>query len=144
MQGGSPTRLSGEEASNLKFQADLDGILVNYASKVDSLAYVGEDTVRDKPAHKFLINRPDGPDVYIYLDAESMLEVKTETQGTDPMSGARTTVESYLSDYRELNGVQWPYKIEVYMGGQLFNTVLISSIQPNVEIKDDLFVFPGQ
>lgn len=141
--GPTPQSVPKNQVQLMKDQADIDGFLVNYKEKGHILEYEGEEMVRDKPAHKIKLVREGQSDVYLYLDAESYLEVKTEGQGVDPQSGALVRMENYMSDYRPVNGVMMPHTMEIYMGGQPFQTVAMHSIDVNVEMDNGMFEMPG-
>jgi hypothetical protein len=127
----------------MKDQANFDGLLTNYKANGHELEYQGEAMVREKPTHKIKVMREKYPDVLVYLDAESYLEVKSEGEGVNPQTGGTVIMETYMSDYRPVNGVMLPHAMEVVMGGTPFQTVTFGSIDANVEIDNDLFEIPG-
>ena len=108
MQGGTQ-KLGGEQLRNFKEQADIDGLLVNYAEKGYTVEFVGEEEVKGAIAKKLQVMRPDSSMLYVYLDNESHVEVKLESESTNPMTGATAMVETYLSDYREVEGMMRPF-----------------------------------
>ena len=141
MQGGLQ-KLSGEQARTVQEQADMDGLLVGYAEKGYDLEYAGEAEVKGAPAHKLKLIRPDSSHVYVYLDAASMLQVKTEAEGTNPMTGGKTTVETFMSDYRDVGGVQMPFSMEVMMGSDVFQTITFQNVETNVAVDEATFMYP--
>lgn len=141
--GATPQALPKDQLAGMKDQADIDGVLVNYKEKGHVLEYLGEEVVKGKPAHKIKVVRADRPDVYLYLDAVSNLEVKTEGEGNNPQTGAKVKVETFMSDYREVGGVMLPHAMEIKMDGETFQTVVFSSIELNTEMKNDMFNMPG-
>jgi len=143
MMGGTQ-KVTGEQARTFREQADIDGILVDYAAKGYAVEYVGDADVKGTPAKKLRVIRPDSSEVFVYLDGTTFLQVKTEGEGADPMSGAKTTVETFISDYRDVDGRQMAFKMEVVMGGLPFQTVTMKDIKTNVAVDDALFAYPKQ
>lgn len=141
LQGGTQ-KLSGEQARNLKEQADIDGLLVDYEAKGYSVAYVGEEEVKGTNTQKLQVMRPDSSEVFVYLDAATALQFKVESEGTNPMTGAKAKSETYMSDYRDVDGMMVPFSLEVHFDGQLFQTVTLSDVKTNVEVDDAIFMYP--
>ena len=71
-----------------------------------------------------------------------MRQVKTEGEGTNPLTGAQAKVETYLSDFKEVEGVMRAHAIEVLMDGEVFQQVTVSEVKVNVEIDDAIFAYP--
>lgn len=141
MQGGTQ-KMTGEQARTIKEQADIDGFLVDYAAKGYGLEYVGAVEVKGAPAEKLQVTRPDSSQFFVFLDAASFLQVKVEAEGTNPMTGAKAKVETYMGDYRDVGGVQMPFELEVVIGGQPFQTITMSDVKLNVEVDDTIFAYP--
>ena len=142
--GSSPQPMPKELANGMKDQADIDGMLMNYEDKGITLEYLGEGMVNDKPAHKLKVTRPDQPDTVVYLDKETYLEVKLEGEGVNPQTGQPAQTETYMSDYRLVNGVQMAHLMEVKMDGTTFQKITMSEILTNVDVEDSIFTMPGQ
>jgi hypothetical protein len=48
-------------------------------------------------------------------------------------------ITNAFSDYRRINGLALPYRIDKYLDGLLRETILVDSIQVNVNLPTDLF-----
>lgn len=105
-----PQPLPPEEAGQIEEQADFDGPLVDWQAKGHRLELVGEARVDADPAWKLRLTLKSGAVRYVYLDAGSFLEVRTE--GTREFQGSRVEFESRLGDYREVAGLRVPFLIE--------------------------------
>jgi hypothetical protein len=68
-----------------------------------------------------------------YYDVKTGLKVKAETRTGEVVSAV---VEN--SDYREVNGIKFPYSIKNYIGGQELN-FKVSEIKVNSGISDEEF-----
>lgn len=142
MAGGGVQEVPEEQLSSLESQADMDGPLVNYADKGNLLEYVGEEDVNGVNAHKIKMTQADSSETFLFFDPETNLQVKSTSEGTNPMSGAEAEVEQFYSDYREVEGVLRPFKIEVKIDGQVFQTITMATVVANEDFDDTLFAKP--
>ncbi|MEM8484091.1 MAG: hypothetical protein AAF564_01020 [Bacteroidota bacterium] len=142
--GSDPQPMPKELSKGMKDQADIDGMLMNYEEKDITLEYLGEGMVNDMPAHKIKVTRPDQPDAIVYIDKASYLEVKLEGEGVNPQTGQPAKTETFMSDYRSVNGVQMAHLMEVKMDGTTFQKITMSEIVTNIEVDDSIFGMPGQ
>lgn len=141
--GSDPQPMPKEMTDGMKDQANIDGVLMDYAENGYTLEYMGEGTVNDSPAHKVKLIRPERPESIIYIDKSSLMEVKIDAEGTNPQTGEKVQTETYMSDYRTVDGIQMAHKIEVKMGGAVMQTINFETIELNVDVSDDLFMMPG-
>ena len=144
MMGRRPQRLTGVQARDVREQADIDGMLIASEEKGYRLVYAGEDSVRERKAHRLRVIRPDTTESVVYLDAESGLVVKMESEGTNPVTGARVPVEVYMSDYRDVDGMTLPFAMETVMDGKTFQVVTLQDVRVNEDVDDARFAMPAQ
>lgn len=142
MAGGGVQEVPEEQLGSLKTQADMDGPLVNYADKGNTIEYVGQEDVNGVNAHKIKLLQADSTETFLFFDPETHLQVKSVSAGTNPMSGADAEVEQFYSDYREVEGVLRPFKIEIKIDGQVFQTITMASVEANEDFDDTLFAKP--
>ena len=83
MAGNDPQKLPDEAAKEMKERGAMDGALMVYLDKGYEVTYEGEEMVKEKPAHKLMVQLPEDKTAQIFLDAESFLEVKTVQTGTN-------------------------------------------------------------
>jgi len=140
--GGGLRKMTGEQARNMKEQADMDGFLIDYEAKGYTVHYVGEEEVNGSNTKKLRVMRPDSSEVFVYLDTESFLQVKTEGEGTNPMTGAKVKMETFMMDYRDVDGMMVPFKMKVVMDGQVFQNITMKEVKTNVEVDDLIFMYP--
>ncbi len=141
MQGGIQ-KMADEQARDMKERADMDGLLVDYEAKGYVVHYVGEEEVNGSNTKKLRVMRPDSSEIIVFLDAESFLRVKTETEGTNPMTGARAKTETFMMDYRDVDGMMIPFEMKVVMDGQAFQNITFKEVKINVEVDDTIFLYP--
>ena len=77
-----PERMSADDTKQLILDSDLEGFLVNYKEKGHKAELVGHDSVEGTDCYKIKVTLKDGDVRYYYLDADSYLEIKIETQST--------------------------------------------------------------
>jgi hypothetical protein len=75
----------------------------------------------------------------VYFDTATGLAVRTDD--TIRKDGADYTVETYMDDYRPVDGVSFPFKIRQVEKGNVF-TVRVTQIKNNPPVDDSIFVKP--
>lgn len=84
--------------------------------------------VKGKPASVVLVTAKDFKDTRLYFDKKTGLLVKTERKGLAP--GAEkpqeVTEESYMSDFKKVDGVMLPMKITVNHDGKKFMSMTVT------------------
>ncbi len=97
------------------------------------------ENVNDKPAYKVLLTPAEGNPATAYYDKETGLITKISITAETAMGAI--PVETYVSDYRPVDGVLVPHKLEQKVMQQ--NTAfMIESIEHNVEIPKTRFELP--
>ena len=130
----APVEMSGPEAETVKEQSDFDGSLVDYKAKGHTVELVGAETLGTKKVHHLKVTRKGQPTQHYYLDAELGTEVKVTTE-----AGVGPAVETEMSEYRTVDGVQVPHLIRVMQGGQVQAELRITKVEFNVPLEDSLF-----
>ena len=143
MAGNDPQKLPDEMAKEMKERSAMDGALMSYINEGYEITYEGEEVVKDKPAHKLLVQLPEDKTAQIFLDAETFLEVKSVQEGTNPQTGAKGEIATYSSDYREVEGIMIAHMITAEFDGTPMQTLQIESVQINTPIEDSVFEMPG-
>ena len=92
----------------------------------------GVEEVDGKPAWKVKMVLPTGNSNVDFYDQASGLKVKSVSQ-----QGQIAVTTSY-SDYREVDGILFPFKMTQSMGPQNFD-IVITSIEVNKGVDDSVF-----
>jgi outer membrane lipoprotein-sorting protein len=136
-----PEILSQDDTKSLQVDADVDGPLVDYAKKGHKAELVGHDSVEGTDCFKIKLTLKNGDIRTYYLDADSYLEIKLETQ-----SFVRGTVqegETYYGDYEEVGGIYYPFSYEVGQKGEPNRAKFtVEKIEQNVPLDDSIFTMP--
>jgi hypothetical protein len=138
-----PERMSADDVKALVEDAEIDGPLVDWQAKGNTVEYLGTEDVDGTPAHKLKVTRKNGDVSFVYLDPDHFLEIRVLTQRT--RHGAYEEVETDLGDYEKAGGVFVPTSIEFgRKGSPDKQRVIIDKVEANVPIDDAIFHFPGQ
>jgi outer membrane lipoprotein-sorting protein len=100
-----------EELNLASTQAELDGYLVDSASKGTKIELEGIEKVEDRDAYKLKLTLNNGRVMHVWIDARNYLEVKIEGQPRR-LDGIEHPVEVYYREYRTVNGLQIPFVLE--------------------------------
>jgi hypothetical protein len=104
------------------------------------VATVPEEKVDDKPAVGLKVAMPSGKDFTIYFDKASGLPVKyTATVG---FMNEEAKQETFLSNYKEVAGVQKATHVEVRRGGDKFLTYDVLEFKTLKEVDPRTFTEP--
>jgi outer membrane lipoprotein-sorting protein len=134
---------SPEELKSAAFETDLDGPLVDYATKGNKVELEGVEKVENHDAYKLKLTMKGGQVQHIWVGAETFLEVKVE--GTPRrMDGKMRPVWIYLRDYKDVNGLMIPYVIETAVEGyKVTHKIFIENVVVNPKLEDSLFTKPS-
>jgi outer membrane lipoprotein-sorting protein len=121
--------------------ADFDGALVDYKAKGNKVELIGTDSVDGKPAYKLKVTA-DGAESFLYLDAATYLERRTEAART--VQGQEIQTETNFSDYKDFDGMVFATRIESHAkgapGGQ---TITVDKVELNPVLPAGYFAMPA-
>ena len=138
-----PERMSADDVKALVEDTEMDGLLVDWQAKGNTVEYLGTEDVDGTPAHKLKVVRKNGDVSFVYLDPDHFLEIRVLTQRT--RRGAYEEVETDLGDYEKAGGVFVPTSIEFgRKGAPDKQRIILDKVEANVPVDDTLFHFPGQ
>ncbi len=135
-----PRELSGPELLNLGRMASIDSDLVNWKEKGHSLELMGKEPFEGREIYRLELIKDDGESYQFYIDSESYM-VKRMVTLTN-YEGNVVEGETILSDYRNIDGIRVPFKIESRIGGKTMMTNLIEKVEFDVVIEEGVFSRP--
>jgi hypothetical protein len=135
-----PQKMTEEDTKDMIEQADFDGPLVDYKAKGNSVEYVGKEDVEGTEAHKLKLTLKNGNVRYLYLDPDTGLEMKATA--VIKREGVEATVDSFFGDYKEVNGMTFPFSIEQKIKGQPGPQFAVEKVEIDVDLQDSLFLMP--
>ncbi len=128
---GGNQEVSGEEAEAFKSQAKLfiesTYLESGYTLKLSSIQFL--DGVK---AYAMEVTNPDGDNITEYYSVETGLKLREE-ETMDGPEGPITVSKSF-NDYREVNGVMFPFSITINQGQQKID-LSVKSIMVNTGLK---------
>ena len=137
-----PERVSRDESKELIDMADIDGPLVDAASKGNRVDYLGTEDIEGTDAYKMRVITKDGDLQYVYLDPDYYLVIRVVYQRS--VRGAQVETETDFGNYEKVDGVYFPFSIESGpKGGAKTRKIVIEKAEANVPLGDPLFEFPG-
>lgn len=104
-----PEALSPEDAKEVEQQADFDGPLVDWKAKGHAVELLGKESVEGADTWKIKLTRKSGQVEFYYIDTETFLILRETAKRT--MRGTEIDGESLFSDYKEVDGVMFPFSM---------------------------------
>ena len=136
-----PELMSQDDSKPLVLDADLEGPLVDYKQKGSKAELLGHDSVEGTDCYKIKLTLKNGDVRYYYLDADSFIEIKVETQTN--VRGAMHYNDTMLGDYEQVDGVYFPFALATgESGSELRMRLTVEKIETNVPIDDSQFSLP--
>jgi outer membrane lipoprotein-sorting protein len=142
MGKAEPAYDSDAESSQASAEADLDGPLVGWRERGDTITLVGKEKVDGVDAFHLKVTRKSGAVSHHWLDAETFLELRVERKGV--MRGEEVESQTTFSDYREVNGYLVAFNRTMgAKGSDRRMTMVFTDVVVNVPIDDARFTLPG-
>lgn len=142
MSGGAPQPGGEAEAKQAASQANILGELIESADQGLTLEYVGAEDLDGMTVHVIKVTDINKESHKVYIDAITWLEVKRTMNMS--MMGQEAEVDMYLSNYKDIGGVQFPMQMDIEMDGQSVMSMKRESVEVNIDIPDSLFAYPGK
>lgn len=135
-----PQKLPDDETEDMVEQADFDGPLVDSKEKGVAIEYAGKEDVQGTETDKLKITLKNGKVRYLYLDGETGLEIKASA--IEQKEGVERTIDTYFGDFKEVNGVIFPFFLENKVRDQQGPQYTIEKIEMDVDIDNSKFKMP--
>ncbi|HLN21010.1 MAG TPA: hypothetical protein VK213_07960 [Bacteroidales bacterium] len=135
MAGSStPVEMSATEVKQAKVNMVFRNTLME-SFKAGKLTLMGEENVNNKPAFKIKADL-EGIPAIIYIDKETYFVSKQSI--TANQGGMSVTVDTYPSDYKEVNGIIMPTKTSTSLQG-MDAVITYEKIEVNIPMEDSIF-----
>lgn len=135
-----PIPLSGEQLKEMKDRSDIDGKLYDWKKKGHKLEYSGTEEMEGTEAYVLELETKDGDLTTYYIDADSYLLLKEKNKKT--VQGAEREFETIFGNYKDVEGMMFPYLITVQMGGQKVTDIVFEEVTINPDIDESFFKMP--
>ncbi len=136
-----PDLLSADDRKSLVEDSDIEGQLVDYKNKDHRAEFVGHDSVEGTDCYKIKLTLSSGDVRYYYIDTDSFLELKVETERT--IRGTVEYGELYYGDYEQVDGIYFPFAFEAGRKGSSSRAkYTVAKIELNVPLNSSRFAIP--
>jgi hypothetical protein len=138
-----PELMGEDDMRDLLIDSDFDGPLVDYKAKGNVIEYLGHDIVDGDDALRLKVTLKNGDIVYYYLDPDTFLEIRKETQEFIRGSVRENTFD--LGSYKPIGGVMYPFSIASGPKNDptSWQTVSVEKIEVNVPLDPSEFALPA-
>jgi len=138
-----PELMGEDDARDLLIDSDFDGPLVDYKEKGNSVEYLGHDVVDGDDAFRLKVTLKNRDIIYYYLDPDTFLEIRKETQ--EFIRGSVRESVSDLGSYKPVAGVMYPFSIASGPKNDpsSWQTVTVEKIEVNVPLEQSEFAVPA-
>src|SRR5690242_18701970 len=138
-----PELMGEDDVRDLQLDADFDGPLVDYKEKGNTVEFLGHDTVDGDDVYRLKVTLKNGDIVYMYLDPDTYIEIRTERQQF--IRGAVRETQTDLGSYKQVAGVFFPFSISSGPKNRpdQKGTVTVEKMEANVDIPDSQFTMPS-
>jgi zinc protease len=141
MKGAMGTRdLPGSQRESLQQEAvsDIHYVLQNFDKAEYAVQYLKDETIDGTPAAIILIRHvPSNYPMQFTVDTKTNMVVRKTSRGEGPSGPA--TMEETFSDFRAVNGIQFPFKTVGTSEGKKISELTVESVKVNSGVKEDIF-----
>jgi hypothetical protein len=122
-------------------QADVEGPLVGWREKGHSVELIGRETLPSGEAFKLKLTLAGGAIRYDYVDVATHQVVRSDV--TRIIRGRPVQLENAYSDFREVDGLVFPFRVETRVeGSPEVLTIVVEEIDLDPELDDARFRLP--
>jgi outer membrane lipoprotein-sorting protein len=134
--------LPAEDLKTISDESDFDGPLLDYKVKGNQIELAGKEMLDDKPVFRLKLTNKNGDVRSYFFDASSFLLLKWE--GVRKSGGQEVPWESFFSDFHEVQGLKYPFRIDQGSPGtEIKQTLTTEKIEIDPQIDDSRFSKPA-
>jgi hypothetical protein len=136
-----PELMGEDQLRDLLIDADFDGPMVDYKEKGNTVEYMGHDIVDGDDALRLKVTLKDGDILYYFLDPDTFLEIRRDTQ--EFIRGSIRESVTEFGSYKPVAGVMYPFSIsQGSKENPAQSTVTVEKVEVNVNINPADFAVP--
>jgi hypothetical protein len=138
-----PELMGEDDLRDLQLDADVDGPLMDYKEKGNTVEYLGHDVVDGDDALRLKVTLKNGDIIYYYLDPDTFLEIRKEVQEFIRGSIKENVID--LGSYKPVLGVMFPFSIASGPKNRpnASQTITVEKIDVNVPLDKSEFAVPA-
>ncbi|WP_020568511.1 hypothetical protein [Neolewinella persica] len=138
MQGiNEKTAMSEEESKEFQEEEFLD-VFIGYADRGFKLEAVDGKEIEGTPTYGVRVTNEGSYDKTYYFETENLVPIMISSVGKSGQTKGMT-VEMYMSDYQEVDGLMMPMFMDMKINGNSFQKLTMTKGEMNVEIDDAIF-----
>ena len=137
-----PDLMSKDAEKAIQRNADFEGQLINYKDKGCKIELIGKENLEGSQVYNIKLIDKNNDTTSYYIDADSYLVVKQNDKLK--FDAKEITSESILSNYKQVNGVMFPFSIESKSPDNPMGSakITVDSIEINITVDDSIFKMP--
>lgn len=116
---------------------------IDYKKKGHTVEYLGQKEVDGMMTYELLLTKKDGTEEYHYFEPDYMVPIMQKTIVTEGQMKGQA-VETYLSNYEEVEGLMIPMSIESKVAGATQFSLTVTKVELNPELDETIFDFPKE
>lgn len=141
-----------ESTENYKLQAnDFPDDFLNYKSKGYTAELLGKEKIEGTEVYKIKLTKEpetvDGKKVpsisFYYFDAENFVPLQLEKEEKSGQMKGMVVIQK-MSDYKEIDGLYFPFSIVYEIKGQGSQAIKIDKVELNPIVSDSFFNLPAK
>jgi outer membrane lipoprotein-sorting protein len=137
-QTGSAQEMPEKMAEDFKRGALGRDTLLNPKKFGITYAHKGKEKIEDKDYLVLEQTFADGYKSTLYVDPKTYLVYKSKGMSLN-QAGVEVETETYVSDYKEVEGVMVAHSMKIYQDGEEFMNMTIDEVTFNSDLEDSLF-----
>lgn len=134
--------ITADQAKSMMDMTDIDGTLVGYKDKGYTVEYVGTEDVEGVEALKIKVNKEGKKVEYILFDPETYYEIMNIQ--IDEVDGKQVESKTTYSDFKEQNGIVFPFSMQQASDMMGNSTITLSTITINPTVDMTIFDMPAK
>ena len=137
-----PDLMSADEKDEMADSADMDGPLMDYASKGNKVEYLGKDKLEGTDVYNLKVTLKDGSIQTWYIDTDSNLEVRVDSERVVRGTSHKNT--RVIGDYKEVEGMPVPFSMEMSDADHPDQKMKLTleKVEYNVAVDGSVFKMP--
>lgn len=143
MAGGDKAQKSDAEETLEASEDVFPSPLYKYQEHKYKPTLEGQDVIEGVACYKIKVTSPSGADSYYFIDSENYVPIMIRSFLRSG-EGKGKAIETYLSDYQEVEGVMLPFTSAQKIDGQDAGSFTITKAEVNAaDFDEKIFAFPG-
>lgn len=138
---GKPEPMKPAELKQASEKTTLFFGLANYASVGASIELAGKENVEGVETYRIKMKKKDGETTDYFIATTDYALIKSVSPAS--LGSQKFDLETWYSDFKQVNGVRIPYNRIEKINGQVSNEIIFEKVETNLAIDKSVFAKPG-